>query len=149
MPGPGAKELRMTTSPTEQRDRRRPPPRERFAGVEKLFNLTREFDQLPSESVIRQGHMQKALYRHGPITTAIFTFEADGAIDQHVVDGESILHVLEGRLFVRTSLSEYTLGPGEVLLIDPGVPLDLRAIAPTRMLMMWVLIDGGRVREAD
>jgi quercetin dioxygenase-like cupin family protein len=96
----------MSTSQRPSGQRRRVAPRERFAGAEKLFNLQREFDQLPRESIVRQGHMQKALYRHGPLTTAIFAFEPDGAIDQHSVEGESILHVLEGRLFVCTGSQE-------------------------------------------
>jgi hypothetical protein len=47
-------------------------PRERFAGSEKLFKLDQEFAALPNESTVHGGHMQKALYRHKTVTTAIF-----------------------------------------------------------------------------
>ncbi len=120
-------------------ERRRIAPRERFAGSEKLFNLDAEFASLPNESTVRQGHMQKAIYRHGRVTTGIFSFEANAGIDQHQVEGESTIHVLDGELFVRTGENEYTLGPNDLLLLDPAVSHDLRAVKPTRMLMTVVL----------
>jgi quercetin dioxygenase-like cupin family protein len=120
-------------------NRHRVPPRERFAGSERLFNLDKAFADLPAESTARQGHMQKALYRLGPTTTAIFQFEQDGEIDQHSVDGESIIHVLSGRLSVRTSTAQHELRANDLLLLDPGVSHDLKALEPTRMLMTFVL----------
>lgn len=123
-------------------ERRRIAPRERFAGSEKQFNLDAEFASLPDESTVRQGHMQKAIYRHGRVTTAIFDFEAEGGIDQHKLEGESTLHVLEGQLFVQTSENEYTLSANELLLLDPGIAHDLKAVTPTRVLMTVVLDDG-------
>lgn len=125
-------------------ERRRTAPRDRFAGSEKLFNLDRAFDQLPDESVARQGHMQKVLYRHGNVTTGIFAFEAGGGIHQHTVDGESNIHVLEGELHVQTPQQQYTLGPGDLLLLDPAVPHDLKAVKATRMLMTVALASNSR-----
>lgn len=122
--------------------RRRVAPRERFAGNQKHFSLDREFEQLPRESEFRQGHMQKAIYRHGSVTTGIFTFEANGTIEQHQVEGESSIHVLEGELFVSTPENEYTLHANDILLLDPTVPHDIRAVQPSRMLMTVVLNDG-------
>jgi quercetin dioxygenase-like cupin family protein len=119
--------------------RRRIPPRERFSGSERVFNLDKAFADLPGESTPRQGHMQKALYRLGPTTTAIFAFEKGGAIEQHTAEGESIIHVLSGRLSVRTSKSKHELRANDLLLLNPGVPHDLEALEPTRMLMTFVL----------
>lgn len=122
-------------------DRRRIHPRERFAGAERIFNLDKAFADLPAESQPRQGHMQKALYRLGPTTTAIFAFDKGGSIDQHSPEGESIIHVLTGRLSVRTAKARHELGPNDLLLLDPGVAHDLKALEPTRMLMTFVLGD--------
>lgn len=125
--------------PAAQKGRRRIHPRERFAGAERIFNLERAFAELPAESQPRQGHMQKALYRLGPTTTAIFAFDKGGSIDQHSPEGESIIHVLTGRLSVRTAKKRHELGPNDLLLLNPGVPHDLKALEPTRMLMTFVL----------
>lgn len=121
-------------------DRTRMAPRDRFAGAEQAFRLADEFANLPAQSTPRQGHMQKALYRHGPVTTAIFEFQKDGHINQHAIEGESILHVLEGRVIVHTPTAEYDLGPNDLLLIDPAVPHDIRAAERSRLLMTVVLL---------
>ena len=129
----------MSASP----GRLRVPPRERFAGSERIFDLEAAFAKLPRESVARHGHMQKTLYRTGPTTTAIFAFEAGGGMEEYTVDGEAILHVLEGRLQVRPSASEYVLTGQQMVLLDPGVSHDLAAIEPTRMLLTVVLQETG------
>ena len=122
-------------------DRLRVPPRERFAGSERVIDLDDAFAQLPAESVSRQGHMQKALYRLGPTTTAIFAFEAGAGLDPYTADAEAIIHVVEGRLRVRTHGNEYELTRNQMLLLDPRVPHGIKALAPTRMLLTTVLQD--------
>jgi quercetin dioxygenase-like cupin family protein len=123
--------------PTVKR-RRRVPPRQRFAGTERVFNLRKAFAQLPRESTPRQGHMQKALYRLGPTTTAIFAFKKDGRIDHHVFDGEAIIQVLRGRISVCTKHKRHLLKTNELMMLDPGVPHDFKALRPTRLLVTFV-----------
>lgn len=118
--------------------RRRIAPRDRFVGNQKHFNLDHEFEQLPNESEFRQGHIQKAIHRQGPVTTAIFIFQANASIEKHQLEGQSSIHVLDGELFVTTPEQEYTLGPNDILLLDPNVPHDIRAVKPSRMLMFLV-----------
>lgn len=125
-------------SSTSSKGRPRIPPRERFAGTERVFNLDKAFAELPAESTARQGHMQKALYRLGPTTTAIFAFEKGGHIDRHTAEGESIIHVLTGRLSIKTATSTHELKDNDLLLLDPGVPYTFTALEPSRMLMMFV-----------
>ncbi len=120
-------------------DRLRVPPRERFAGCERIVDLRAAFSALPAESVPRKGHMQKTLYRLGPTTTAIFAFERGHGLDQYAVDGEAIIHVIRGRLRVRTAESEYDLAENQMLLLDPGVPHEVTALEPARMLLTVVL----------
>jgi quercetin dioxygenase-like cupin family protein len=129
---------KQETAMSESSGRTRVHPRERFAGHEKLFKLSDEFATLPKESSVHQGHMQKALYRHKAVTTAIFAFEAGGAINEHQTEGELTIHVLTGKLFVRTAENEYTLGPNELLLLDPGVTHDIKAVEATKLLMTFV-----------
>lgn len=118
--------------------RRRTPPHRRFAGRERVFNLKVEFASLPRESIMRQGHMQKALFRLGPTTTAVFAFQKGGLISQHVFDGEAIIQVLRGRMSVRTSRRRHTLNADDLILLNPGVPHDFKALQPTRLLVTFV-----------
>jgi quercetin dioxygenase-like cupin family protein len=124
-------------SPARQQPR--VPPRQRFAGNEHVINLDKAFTDLPRESTVYQGHMQKAIYRLGPTTTAIFQFEKGGTMDQHAVEGEAIIHVLSGRLGVRTPSKNHELRGGDMLLLNPGVPHDVKAMEPARMLLTVVL----------
>ena len=129
----------MAGSPSKtSQNRPRVHPRERFAGTERVFNLDKAFAELPTESTARQGHMQKALYRLGPTTTAIFTFEKGGHIDRHTAEGEAIIHVLSGRLSIQTAATTHELKTNDLLLLDPGVPYTFKALEPTRMLMTFV-----------
>ncbi len=125
----------MSASP----DRLRVPPRERFSGSERTFDLETAFAQLPAESVSRQGHVQKTLYRLGPTTTAIFSFEAGGGLHQYTVDGEAIAHVIKGRLRISTAANDYELTSNQMLLLDPGVPHELNALEPSQLLLTVVL----------
>ena len=118
-------------------------PRERFADTEKVYLLDDEFAAMAEESTVHQGHMQKALYRHGGVTTAIFQFESEGLIREHSVSGESIVHVLTGELAVTTETTTHTLPAGSLLLLKPDVKHDLRATKPTRMLMTVALDHAG------
>jgi quercetin dioxygenase-like cupin family protein len=117
------------------------PPRTRFAGSEHIVHLEPAFAALPSESTVHQGHMQKALYRLGRTTIAIFHFETGGRMTPHLVEGEAIIHVLSGRLRVHTSQALHDLSGGSLLLLDPNVPHDVTALEPTRMLLT-VVLDG-------
>jgi len=131
----------MEISMSELPQRTREHPRERFAGREKLFKLDEAFAALPGESTVHAAHMQKALYRHKTVTTAIFAFEPGGRFDEHETDCELTIHVLSGSIFVRTDQNEYTLGANDLLLLDPGVKHDLKAVDETRLLMTFVQIE--------
>ena len=124
----------------EGQSRLRVPPRERFRGKERVFDLDRAFAELPRESVVRYGHIQKTLYRYGPTTTAIFAFEKGATLDAYRVEGEAILHVLAGHLKVKTEADAHELSAGQILLLDPDVEHSLSALEPTRLLLTVVIL---------
>jgi quercetin dioxygenase-like cupin family protein len=125
---------------SQEPSRLRVPPRERFRGKERVFDLGRAFADLPGESVVREGQTQKTLYRYGPTTTAIFAFEKGATLDAYRVEGQAILHVLAGRLKVKTEAESYELGAGQILLLDPDVEHSLIASEPTRLLLTVVIL---------
>jgi len=125
----------MTTADNRLRE----PPRLRFKGAEKKFSLVEQFDALPSESVMRHGHMQKTLYKHGPMTTAIFSIRSGAGLNRHELDGESIIHVIKGRVQVHTPTATHEVKRDEILLLDPKTPHDVNALEDTEMVMTVVL----------
>jgi quercetin dioxygenase-like cupin family protein len=120
-------------------DRLRRPPRERFAGVERVFDLGALFAGLASESVERQGHMQKTVYKHGRLTSAVFAFERAGRLERHRVEGEAVLLVLEGELEVAVDGEKRRVAGGQMMLLDPGVEHEIEARERSQVVMHVVL----------
>ena len=47
--------------------------------------------------------------------------------------------MISGRLSVRTAKGTQELKTNDLMMLDPSVPHDLKALEPTRMLMTFVL----------
>lgn len=112
-------------------------PARRLADPVTLVDLDHSFAALPSESREDpdRAHIQKTLFRRGPITTAIFAFAKGASLPQHRIDGEAVLQCLSGRIHVHTDDADYTLNPGQLLCLAPDIPHDLIAERPTRLLL--------------
>lgn len=121
--------------------RLRHPPKARFRGDERFFDLDEAFDALPSQSTWRDGHIQKTLYRYGPTTTAIFEFQAEAGLDEYRAEAEAIIHVIRGRIRVATPTNTHELSENQILLIDPEVPQSVHALEPARVLLTMVCAD--------
>ena len=117
-------------------DRLRPHPTDRFAPSTQFLDLPKAADELraePHEAV--EGHRQIALYRHGPVTVVLFTFEEGGSLPEHNADGVVTIHVLEGRLAVEAAGRVHDAGPGGIVALDPGVLHSVRALEASEMLL--------------
>ncbi len=121
-------------------DRNRIHPQERFAPPEELIDLDAAAAQLAAEdSDIANGHRQIALCKHGPMTAALFTFQAGSHLDDHVVDGPVLIQVLTGRVTITTSDGVHDLPAGSLLRLAPGVRHDVKAAEDSRLLVTFCL----------
>ena len=121
---------------TEQPDRRRQHPSERFHPAQHAIDLGEAAAQLLAEAPSgARTQRQKTLYRHGRVTVALFLFDAGDHMPQHVAEGVVTVHVLEGRLKMSAEGQSHDLIAGQVLVLAPGVRHDVRADEPTRMLL--------------
>ena len=117
-------------------DRLRTAPAERFAGPRHHLSLREELEALRAEDhPARDGHRQIALFHRGPVTQVLFAFEDDGHLREHSAPGLVTIHVLEGRLEVAAAGRKHDLPAGEVLILDPDVPHDVRALERSAMLL--------------
>src|SRR5688572_14011210 len=73
--------------------------------------VARELAQGPA----RRGQRQKALYHHGRLTVALFTFESGAGLPDHVAAGVVTINVLDGRLRVKAGDAEHDLSAGKLL----------------------------------
>jgi quercetin dioxygenase-like cupin family protein len=117
-------------------ERLRTPPSERFAGRRHLVSLAGALAELRAEEhPPRDGHRQFALFHRAPVTQVLFAFEPGGRIQRHSAAGLVTIHVLEGRLSVEAEGADHDMGAGDVLVLDPGVPHDVRAPEAAAMLL--------------
>jgi quercetin dioxygenase-like cupin family protein len=117
-------------------DRLRTPPSERFAGDSHHFSLADALAALRAEDhPARDGHRQITLFQRVPVTHVLFSFEAGGHFDEHSAQGLVTIHVLEGRIKVAADGADHDLAAGDVLILDPGVPHDVRAGSMAAMLL--------------
>ncbi len=121
---------------TEQPDRRRQHPAERFHPEQHAIDLGEAAAQLLAEAPSgARTQRQKTLYRHGPVTVALFLFDRGDHMPQHVAEGVVTVHVLEGRLKMSAEGQSHDMTAGQILVLAPGVQHDVRAEEPTRMLL--------------
>ena len=132
-----------------ERPRAREHPEQRFAPTQHQFDLRAVARELASEPASRGGHRQRALYRHGRLTVALFTFEAGGGLPDHVANGVVTIHVVDGQLRVTSSGVEHTMGAGGLLVLAPGVRHDVLADQPSIMLLQVYLEDSSAGRTAS
>jgi quercetin dioxygenase-like cupin family protein len=117
-------------------DRLRKHPSERFDPVHQLIDLGAAAAELAAEAAAAPGrHRQKTLIRFGRTTVALFHFTAGSTMPEHLTKGSVTIHVLEGRMTVRTPDQSYDLGAGQMLVLAPGVKHDLHAQVESRMLL--------------
>lgn len=117
-------------------DRVRPAPRVRFAGGEHLFDLAAESQKLEAEPHdARHGHRQITLFRRGGVSIVLFDFEADGWLTDHAADGYVSVQVLSGELRMTTDAGTHAMRSGSLLVLAPNLRHDVRALAPSRMLL--------------
>ncbi len=120
-----------------QDTRLREHPDQRFTGDEHLVDIGATAKKLSAEpfSSGAGGHRQVALGKHGSMTLMLFSFANGGSIPAHTAKGEVTLHVLEGRLDVKTRNNTNELSAGQLLLLNPGASFEVSAKAESQMLM--------------
>jgi quercetin dioxygenase-like cupin family protein len=117
-------------------DRLRTPPTERFAGARHLFSLSEALEELRAEDhPARDGHRQVTLFHRGSVTQVLFSFEPGGRLEEHSTPGLVTIHALEGRVEIEAEGVLHSLPAGSVLILDPNVPHDVRAIELSAMLL--------------
>jgi len=139
----------MGTSESPERTaggRPREHPESRFAPLQHAFDLRAVVREL-AETPARRGQRQKALYRHGRLTVALFTFEPGSGLADHVADGVVSISVLDGRLRLQSGGEEHVLAAGGLLVLAPGVRHDVFAIDQSTMLLQVYLEDGPAAKQ--
>lgn len=122
----------MTSDPASDRL----PPRERFEGIEHVYDLRQLATGLRNESnPVRDGHRQMTIFHKHPLTLVVFDFEPGGRLDGHRAEAQVTILALSGVLEVTTPDATHRLPEGSLLALDPGVVHDVFAPAASQMLL--------------
>jgi quercetin dioxygenase-like cupin family protein len=121
---------------TEKTDRLRQHPRQRFAAPQHPFDLEAVAAKLRQEVQSGQaGHRQETLYKHGPMSVALFLFGKLTRLAAHRTKGVVIIQVIKGHLRVTADAQPHDLHAGGLLVLAPGVEHDVVARQESEMLL--------------
>lgn len=107
-------------------------PGDRFDASCLRFDLHAEAEAIRREkSPGHQGHRQKALFKHGGRTVALFVMEAGASMSEHSAAGTVSIQSIEGEIEVSVGEGgkEGTerLGAGSMVILAPGTKHGVRA----------------------
>ncbi len=119
-----------------QHERLRAAPLERFSGASHNFDLGAVLNDLRAEAHSGQnGHRQVTIFSRRPVTQVLIDFEPGGGLANHAAHGLVMIHVLEGCLMVQADGRDHELSTGHVLILNPEVRHDVRALEASAMLL--------------
>jgi quercetin dioxygenase-like cupin family protein len=119
-----------------QKERLRSHPSERFAGESHAFDVGEVLRDLRAEAhPAEHGHRQMTIFHRAPVTQVIFAFEPNGELTDHTTHGLVTIHVLEGHLTVQADGRDHELRAGCILVLNPDVRHNVRALEASAMLL--------------
>jgi quercetin dioxygenase-like cupin family protein len=124
----------------DDEERLRVKPSDRFEGDLHKFDLDAELKRIRSEDLseehLRQGHRQIELQRDNGTTLSLYHFEPDGTIPEHSLDdGLVIIHVLDGKVTVKTDDGDVSLEGDDLVTLKPDLAHSLEAQQESHLLL--------------
>ncbi len=117
-------------------ERTRPAPADRFNATVNEFDLIDQLATLRNEETpARHGHRQKALFKHGGRTVALFSLESGGGLHEHAAKGLVTIHCVEGRIAVRAAGSRRELNAGGLMVLTPGERHSVEGVTRSAFLL--------------
>lgn len=91
------------------------------------FDLAEEMNTVRAELNAESGRIARTLVKDGPLTVTLVGVSAGGALHVHKADGPISLQGLEGDIEVDANARAWTLAPGALLVLEPGVSHGVRS----------------------
>ena len=94
----------------------------------------------------------RTLVKDGPLRVTLVAVGAGGGLEAHRAEGPISVHVLEGEIAFEAEGRTWTLGPGDLLALDRGIPHAVRSERGGVFLLTVVLPTGagsGAQQSAD
>jgi quercetin dioxygenase-like cupin family protein len=108
----------------------------RFAANISTFSLAEEATALEATPAwTASGHSAKTLVRRADARQVLIAFRPGGKLSEHRTEHSILVHVLRGRVQLRTPARAIELGEQQLVLLEAGIPHDLTALDRS-----WVLV---------
>jgi Uncharacterized conserved protein, contains double-stranded beta-helix domain len=107
-------------------------------GAVLVRHLKRDEQMIDQDLLARHGRSARTLVKDGPLRLTLIAMAADSGMPSHKADGPVSIHLLEGDVVLSAEGSEYSLVPGEVLVLDAGVQHDVRSTDGCLLLLTVV-----------
>ena len=99
-----------------------------------------------------RARIGRTLVKDGPLRVTLVAVGAGGGLEPHRAEGPISVHVLEGEIAFEAEGRTWTLGPGDLLALDHGIPHAVRSERGGVFLLTVVLPPGvgsGAPQSAD
>jgi quercetin dioxygenase-like cupin family protein len=99
------------------------------------FDLVAEVQQVRA-GAHAAGHVAKTLVRTNELRLVLMVLQRGAELPVHQAEGAMTVHALDGRLRIVAAESHfYELVPGQLLVLEPGVPHSVTAIEDSAILL--------------
>lgn len=98
-----------------------------LAGPTLFFHLQDEVARLREEPDWTAGRRAITLAKHSGLRVVLTALRAGAVLDEHLAAGALAVQGLEGRIRFQAGGETRTLGPGDLLVLEPGLPHSVRA----------------------
>lgn len=89
--------------------------------------------QIQPESVV-----SRTLINEKSGTVTLFGFDREQGLSEHTAPYDALVQILEGEMEITVSGEPYRVKAGEMLLMPANHPHALKALAPTRMMLVMI-----------
>lgn len=107
-------------------------------GAVLVRHLKRDEQMIDQDLLARHGRSARTLVKDGPLRLTLIAIGANSGMPSHKADGPVSIHLLEGDVVLSAEGSEYSLVPGEVLVLDAGVQHGVRSTGGCVLLLTVV-----------
>lgn len=102
------------------------------------FDLEREIDRLMGEEAWRDaGHNGKTLTKHPDMRVVLTAMKAGRSMPRHALHAASTVQGLRGRCRLHCGKRTLEVLPGQILLLQHDVPVDLEAVSDCAVLISF------------
>jgi quercetin dioxygenase-like cupin family protein len=107
------------------------------------FSLADEMRTVRGELGAARERIGRTLVKDGPLRVTLVAVGPGGALEPHRADGPISVHVLDGEIAFEAEGRTWTLGPGDLLALERGIPHAVRSERGGVFLLTVVLADRG------